>query len=312
LGRVFFVWAAVFNLFVVSVFWGFLVDVFDNDQSRRLFGFIAAGGTLGGIAGSAFTSALVVHVGRSYLLVASAVLLEVAVFSVRRLSKVSEGLSERRAPRETVVGGGVLSGFSHAFRSPYLANISVYMLLLAVLYTFLYFQQADIAQKSFTDRNSRTAFFAGIDLAVNVLTLGIQLLFTGRILKRLGVALTLTLLPALSVAGFLLLGAAPVLWTLVGVQVLRRAADFAVARPAREILFTVVPREDKYKAKSFIDTFVYRAGDQIGAWSYALMGSLGLAATGISFVAVLLSAAWLANGLWLGRRQEKLAQTIGS
>ena len=123
-------------------------------------------------------------------------------------------------------------------------------------------------------------------------------------------ALTLTLLPALSVAGFLLLGFAPVLWTLVGVQVLRRAADFAVARPAREILFTVVPREDKYKAKSFIDTFVYRAGDQIGAWSYALMGSLGLAAAGISFVAVLLSAAWLANGLWLGRRQEKLARTV--
>jgi AAA family ATP:ADP antiporter len=308
LGRVFFVWAAVFNLFVVSVFWGFLVDVFDNDQSRRLFGFIAAGGTLGGIAGSVLTAALVTHVGRSYLLLASAVLIEIAVFSVRRLSKVSEGLSERRATRETVVGGGVLSGFAHAFRSPYLVNISVYMLLLAVLYTFLYFQQADIAQKSFTDRNSRTAFFAGIDLAVNVLTLGIQLLFTGRILKRLGVALTLTLLPALSVAGFLLLGVAPVLWTLVGVQVLRRAADFAVARPAREILFTVVPREDKYKAKSFIDTFVYRAGDQIGAWSYALMGSLGLAAAGISFVAVLLSAGWLANGLWLGRRQEKLAR----
>ena len=308
-GRAFWVWAAVFNMFVVSVSWGFLVDVFNNDQSRRLFGFIAAGGTLGGIAGSTITAALVTHVGRSYLLVASALLLEAAVFSMHRLARISESLHERRAPRQEVVGGGVLSGLSHAFKSAYLVNISFYIFLLAVLYTYLYFQQADIVQKSISDRNARTAFFAGMDLAVNVLTLAIQFFLTGRILKRLGVALTLALLPALSVAAFLLLGAAPVLWTLVGVQVLRRAADYALSRPAREVLFTVVPREDKYKAKSFMDTFIYRAGDQIGAWSYALLGALGLAAAGISFVAAALSAAWLANGLWLGRRQEKLART---
>ncbi|MCC7173878.1 MAG: MFS transporter [Bryobacterales bacterium] len=306
-GRAFWVWAAVFNMFVVSVFWAFLVDVFDNDQARRLFGFIAAGGTLGGIAGSAITAALVMRVGRSYLLIASALLLEAAVFCVHRLAGVSAGLRERRAPRQAAVGGGVLSGLSRAFKSAYLANISLYILLLAVLYTYLYFQQADIAQKSFSDRNVRTAFFAGMDLAVNILTLAIQFLLTGRILKRLGLTPALVLLPAISVAGFLALGAAPVLWVLVIVQVLRRAADFAVSRPTREVLFTVVPREDKYKAKSFIDTFVYRAGDQIGAWSYALLGWFGLAAAGISFAAALLSALWLANGLWLGRRQEKLA-----
>jgi AAA family ATP:ADP antiporter len=182
--------------------------------------------------------------------------------------------------------------------------------LSAVLATFLYFEQADIAQRSFTDRALRAAFFANVDLAVNVLTLAAQFLLTSRILKRLGVAVTLTLLPALSVAGFLLLGFAPVLWAIVALQVARRAVDFAVARPTREILFTVVPREDKYKAKSFIDTFVYRAGDQIGAWAYALMGLAGLSAAGISFAAAPLSLLWLVNGLWLGRRQERMARGI--
>jgi ATP:ADP antiporter, AAA family len=309
-GRVFYIWAAVFNLFVVSVFWGFLADVFSSEQSRRLFGFIAAGGTIGGIVGSSLTSALVEHLGRSRLLLASAVLLEVAVFAVRRLSRISRALRERSGARgdDAAVGGGVLSGFAHAVRSPYLLNLTVYMLLFTILSTFLYFQQADIARHSFSDRSARTAFFANIDLAVNVLTLLIQLLLTGRIIKTLGVALTLTLLPALSVAGFVVLGVAPTLWAVITFQVLRRAGNFAVARPTRETCFTVLPREDKYKAKSFIDTFVYRAGDQIGAWVYAGMGLLGLGLAGISVAAVPIAVLWLINGLWLGRRNESLAR----
>ena len=309
-GRIFYIWAAVFNLFVVSVFWGFLADVFSSEQSRRLFGFIAAGGTIGGIAGSLLTSALVEHLGRTRLLLVSAVLLEVAVFSVRRLSGVAPGLRERSGARgeEAAVGGSVLSGFAHAVRSPYLLSLTVYMLLFTVLSTFLYFQQADIAKHSFANRAARTAFFARIDLAVNGLTLLIQLLLTGRIIKRLGVALTLTLLPALSVAGFAVLGFAPTVWAIITFQVLRRAGNFAVARPTRETCFTVVPREDKYKAKSFIDTFVYRAGDQIGAWVYAGMGFLGLGLVGISFAAVPIAVLWLVNGLWLGRRNESLAR----
>ncbi len=306
-GRAFWVWAAVFNLFVVSVFWGYLVDVFDSGQSRRLFGFIAAGGTLGGAAGSSLAALLATRAGRGWLLVASAVLLGAAVFSVRRLAGVAAGLRERRATREQSVGGGVWSGILHVFRSPYLAGVSLYVLLLAVLYTFLYFQQAEIAQKAFSDRDARTAFFAAMDLAANVLTLAVQILLTGRMLKKLGVAATLAAMPAISVAGFLALGFAPVLGVLVAVQVLRRAADFAVSRPAREILFTVAAREDKYKAKSFLDTFVYRAGDQLGAWGYAFLGWLGLAAAGISLVGAALSAAWLANGVWLGRRHVRLA-----
>jgi AAA family ATP:ADP antiporter len=308
-GRVFYVWAAVFNLFVVSVFWGFLADVFSSEQSRRLFGFIAAGGTIGGIAGSSLTSLLVEHLGRSPLLIVSIVLLEIAVFSVRQLAKISHGLRERRAERtdDGAVGGGVLSGFTHAIKSPYLLSIIAYMLLFTVLSTFLYFQQADIAKHSFTDRAARTAFFANVDLAVNTLTLVIQLFLTGRIIKALGVAVTLTLLPALSVAGFAVVGFAPTLWAIVIFQVVRRAGNFAVARPTRETCFTVLPREDKYKAKSFIDTFVYRAGDQIGAWSYAGMGLLGLGLAGISLAAVPIALIWLFNGLQLGRRNEKLA-----
>ena len=311
-GRAFYVWAAIFILFVVSVFWGFLVDVFTVEQSRRLFGFIAVGGSLGAIAGSFATSALVEQVGRSQLLLVSVALLEVAVWSVGRLARISQGLRQRSAPRpeDTAVGGGVLSGFAHATRSPYLLHLSLYMLLFTILSTFLYFQQADIANRSFTSRTARTAFFAKVDFAVNTLTLIIQLFLTGRLLRWLGVAVTLTLLPALSVVGFSVLGLAPTLWAVVVVQVLRRAGNFAVARPTRETCFAVVPREDKYKAKSFIDTFVYRAGDQIGAWSYAGLAFLGLGMAGISWVAVPVSLIWLVNGLWLGHRNEALASSV--
>ncbi len=306
-GRAFYIWGAIFNLFVVSVFWGFLADVFTSAQSRRLFGFIAAGGTIGGIVGSSLTSALAQHLSPSRLLLVSAVLLEVAVFSVRHLARISRSLRERSG-HDTPVGGGVLSGFAHAVRSPYLLNITFYMLLFTILSTFLYFQQADIAKKAFSDRAARTVFFANIDLAVNVLTLFIQLLLTARIIHRLGVALALTLLPALSAVGFVVVGLAPTLWPIVAFQVLRRAGNFGVARPTRETCFTVLPREDKYKAKSFIDTFVYRAGDQLGAWTYGGLALLGLGLAGISLAAVPISIVWLVNGLWLGRRNEVLAR----
>jgi AAA family ATP:ADP antiporter len=229
---------------------------------------------------------------------------------VRRLSGLSEALRSRPAARgdEVRIGGGALSGVTHAFRSPYLANIGLFILLYAVTSTFLYFQQAEIVRQSFADRTARTVFFARVDLVVNVLTLAAQLFVTRRMLQRLGVGLTLTALPLLSVFGFAALGLAPAIAVLVVYQALRRAGNFAIARPAREVLFTVVPREDKYKAKSFIDTVVYRAGDQVGAWSYALLAFLGLGLAGVSFVAVPLSVAWLLNGLWLGHKQEAMAR----
>ena len=309
IGRAFFIWASVFNLFVVSVFWAVMVDVFDTDQSKRLFGFIAAGATLGGIMGSSLTAAFAKDVPATYLLLVSALLLELAVFGVRRLSRLSDALRRRPAARvdEQPIGGSVLSGVIHAFKSPYLANLGVYILLFTITSTFLYFQQAEIARQSFADRGARTAFFARVDLWVNVLTLAAQLFLTGKVLRVIGVGFTLAMLPALSVIGFSGLALAPIMTVLVIYQVLRRAGNFAFARPTREVLFTVVAREDKYKAKSFIDTVIYRTGDQLGAWAYAGLGFAGLGMTGISVVAVPLSLVWLFNSVWLGRTQERLA-----
>ncbi|MCU0255654.1 MAG: hypothetical protein MUF60_02830, partial [Vicinamibacterales bacterium] len=281
---------------------------FDQDQSQRLFGFIAAGATIGSISGSTLTAGLVSAVGTGPLLVVSALLLEVAVRSMRKLTDASSSQSARQAIRDReLIGGHALAGLTHALKSPYLLAISGYMLLFTILSTFLYFQQASIASQAFTDRAARTQFFAQVDLAVNVLTLGIQLFVTGRLMKALGVAMTLTLLPLLTVAGFVWLALAPTVAAIVAFQVVRRAGNFAVARPTREVLFTLVSREDKYKAKSFIDTFVYRAGDQIGAWSYAGMAAIGLGVAGVAWAAVPLSLAWVATGWWVGRRHQRAA-----
>ncbi len=186
------------------------------------------------------------------------------------------------------------------------------MLLHSITSTLVYFQQADIAGQAFTDRGARTAFFAQLDIAVNVLTVVMQIFLTGRLLKWLGVGATLALLPIVSLAGFVAMAAAPSLALLAAFQVARRAVNYAVSRPAREVLFTVLPREDKYKAKAFTDTFVYRAGDQVGAWTYPALRWLGLGIAGISWVAAPLAAVWVALSLWLGRRQATRAQAAGS
>jgi AAA family ATP:ADP antiporter len=310
-GRVFFIWTSVFNLFVVSVFWGFMVDVFNNDQSKRLFGFIAAAATVGGMLGALLTASAVRTFGVSFLLLAAALLLELAVFSVHRLARVSRAMYtvQARPAREenAVVGGGVFAGLTNVLRSPYLLNICLYMFLYTILSTFLYFQQAAIVDRSFTDRAARTAFFAEVDLAVNMLTVGAQFFLTGAVMRRIGVAMTLTLVPALTVFGFAWLALVPSVVVAVVFIVLRRAGNFAFARPSREVLFTVVSREDKYKSKSFIDTVVYRFGDQTGAWSAGALTWLNFGISGIAWAAVPLAAIWVVNGWWLGRRQEARA-----
>jgi AAA family ATP:ADP antiporter len=309
-GRIFFIWVSVYNLFVVSVFWQLNVDLFSPEQGRRLFGFIAAGATTGAIVGSAVTASFVRYAPPSLLLIAAAGLLEVAVFSVGRLAGLSPTLRRRPAQAahdERPIGGSVIAGITHAVRSGYLVNVSVFILLFAITSTFLYFQQAAIVSHNFTDRGAQTAFFATIDLGVNVLTLVIQLLFTGRIVLWLGVALALALLPAMTVVGFGVLAYLPSTGAIALFQIVRRAGDYAIARPTREVLFTVVPREDRYKAKGFIDTFVYRLGDQVGAWSVALLREAGAGIAAIAAIAF--AALWLLNALWLGRRQEVLEAT---
>ena len=307
-GRIFFVWVSVFNLFVVSVFWQMNVDVFTPEQGKRLFGVIAAGATVGAIVGSSVTAILARHVPPMLLLIGSAVVLEIAVFSVGRLSRLSAALSRRPgASAEAPIGGSVFAGVTRAVGSPYLLNVSVFLLLFAITSTFLYFEQAAIVSRSFRDRGAQTAFFATVDLLVNVLTLGIQLFLTGRIVLLLGLALPLALLPALTIVGFGVLALVPTVMAVAVFQVVRRAADYAIARPAREVLYTVVPREDRYKAKSLIDTVVYRTGDQVGAWSVTLLRVAGLGPAHVSLVVIPVAAVWLVNALWLGRRQERLA-----
>jgi len=309
-GRIFFIWASVYNLFVVSVFWQLNVDLFSPEQGKRLFGFIAAGATIGAIVGSAVTASLARYVSPTMLMVGAALLLEVAVFSVGRLARLSPVLHHRPGDQaaasadEKPVGGSVLAGITHAFRSPYLLAVSAFLLLYAVTSTFVYFQQAAIVSHSFTDRGAQTSFFASIDLGVNSLALLFQLFFTGRLIVLLGVALALALLPALTMLGFAALALTPSLGVIAAFQIIRRAADYAIARPTREVIYTVVSREDRYKTKGFIDTFVYRLGDQVGAWAMAPLNGVGARAA--SLVAIAVAALWLLNALWLGRRQQSL------
>jgi len=310
--RAFFIWASVFNLFVVSVFWSFMADIFDNEQARRLFGFIAAGGTSGAICGPLIAGALVLPVGPTNLLPVSAILLGVAVLCIDRLSawRSRQGSAETsQAAAEQAIGGSVYAGIRLVLRSPYLLGICVLMLLFTTLATFLYFQQAQIVRASFSDPAQRTAVFAGIDLAVNSLTLVFQVLLTGRLVKWLGLGWTLALVPLLLGAGFLVLGQAPVLAVLVVVQVLRRAGNYAIMRPAREMLYVVLGREEKYKAKNFIDTVVYRGGDAVSAWAYAGLRAMGLSLSTIAFIAAPLAVVWAGVAYRLGRAQTRLAQT---
>jgi AAA family ATP:ADP antiporter len=308
-GRIFFIWVSVFNLFLVSVFWQMNVDLFSPEQGKRLFGLIAAGATIGAIVGSSVTATLARHVSPMFLLLGAAILLEVAVFAVGRLSRLSPALHRQPATHgpEAPIGGSVFAGITHAFGSRYLVNVSLFLLLFAITSTFLYFQQLDIVRRSIGDRGAQTAFFATVDLLVNVLTLLVQLFLTGRIVMSLGVALTLGILPVFTVIGFGALALSPTIAVVAVFQVSRRAADYAITRPTREVLFTVIPREDRYKAKSFIDTVVYRTGDQVGIWSAALLRMLGLSTAGVALVAIPIAALWLLNALWLGRRQDLLA-----
>lgn len=311
IARAFFIWSSVFNLFVVSVFWSFMTDLYSDSQSRRLFGFIAAGGTLGALTGPALTALLVQSVGARNLLLLSALFLSLAIVCIARLSRWSNSRTTVSEPQDNEkIGGSVWSGVTLVLRSPYLLGICILMLLFTTLATFLYFMQAQIIRDAFEDSAQRTAVFASIDFAVNALTLITQLFLTSRLIKWFGLAVVLAVIPLLLAIGFSILGLAPVLAVLLTVQVIRRAGNYAVMRPAREMLYVVLSREKKYKAKNFIDTFVYRSGDAISAWVYAGMRSLGLGLSSIAFVAVPLALLWAWVAFGLGRQQTRFAQNL--
>jgi AAA family ATP:ADP antiporter len=304
LAPIFFIWVSVFNLFATTMFWSFMADVFAPEQGKRLFGFIAVGGSIGGIVGGFVTSSLAGKLSTGLFLLITAVMLEVAAQCVHRFPA---DFRTHDKQSEEPIGGKFWEGATHIARSPYLLGLAAFLIIYTITNTWAYFQQSDLAGHQLHDRAARTSFLANIDIAVNTITVMIQVFLTGRLMKWFGVGITLVLMPLLSAIGFAAIGFAPILTVLATFQILRRATGFALLRPAREVLFTVLLREDKYKAKSLIDTFGYRLGDITGAWSYPLMQWLGLGLVGISWVAVPFAAIWCGLSIWLGRKQRQLA-----
>ena len=320
--QVFFVWISVFNLFAVSVFWSFMADLYGAEQGKRLFGFIAAGGSAGALLGPIIAASLAVPVGRANLLIFAAVLLECAVFCAMRLeaaAAVFKAASASAVAKPGVVagaqnglGGSWIAGILMILRSPYLAGIAAWVALLSLAGTFLYFQQANIVAALTDDPNRRTAIFAQIDLAVSLLTIVVQFLATGKLIKRFGAGPATAFLPFVFAAGFIALWATPMLWVVIAFQAVQRAANFALSNPAREVLFTVVERAEKYKAKNVIDNVVFRGSDAVSGWLFTALRGSGLELGTISLLAVPATAGWLLLSLALGRVHERRAGTPAS
>jgi AAA family ATP:ADP antiporter len=323
--RVFFVWISVFNLFAVSVFWSFMADIFASGQGKRLFGFIAAGGSAGALLGPAVTVWLAVPLGPVNLLIVAAVLLELAVLCAHRLELAAPLLTAiapdtepaaAAAParhdlleqKDAAVGGGWLDGIAMVLRSPYLGGIALWVSLLSLAGTFLYFEQARIVAAASDDPAVRTRIFASIDLAVGILTIAVQFLATGRLITRFGVGAAAAFLPVIFAIGFLALAVAPMLPVVIAFQAIQRTANFAISNPAREVLFTVLKREEKYKAKNVIDIVVFRGADALSGWLFALLVGAGLALPMISLATVPLAAAWAGLAVVLGRAHERRAR----
>lgn len=304
-GRAYFVWAAVYNLLVVTVAWQLMADVWRKEQGERVFGLIAAGGSVGGLLGPALTFLLVPRLGAAALVLVAAVFLEGAIACARGLLRsirtgpeghVHKSMEEEARP----LGGGALAAFGLVARSPRLRGITLWMVLLTTTATFAYFEQARIVKAAIADRGERTALFAAADFAVNLISALLQGLAVGRVIPKIGVGWTLALLPLLTLVGFLALAAMPTLAVLIGFQVVRRAADFSLAKPSREVLFTLAGREARYKAKQLIDTAVYRGGDVAAGWLYSGLAALGLGGSALAGVAALLCAPWAALSRRLG------------
>jgi ATP:ADP antiporter, AAA family len=304
--RVFFVWVSVFNLFAVTVFWSFMADLFTAEQGKRLFGFIGAGGTAGALLGPVITIALAAPLGRINLLIAAAVLLELVVFCVYRLERAACADAGTR-PEPQRLGGNAFAALPELMRSPYLAGVALWVSLLSFGATIVYLEQANIVSAAVHDRDTQTRIFAGIDLAVNLLSLATQIFATGQVLKRLGTGIAAGALPAVYVVGFAALALAPTLTVVLTLQVAQRWMNFAIANPARQVFFTVIAREEKYKAKNLIDVVIYRGSDALYGWVFDSLQALGLKLGAIALAALPVAAGWLVVSAVLGRAQERRA-----
>jgi AAA family ATP:ADP antiporter len=331
-GQVFYVWFSVFNLFATMVFWALMADRFTLEQGKRFFGLIAVGGTLGAIAGPWLASRLAAPLGTPALLLVSAGFLGAGLAAAWGIARARPQPLAPTAgttapgevvPREVVpgaaatvvdarapIGGSAWAGVRAVFASRYLLGMAAYVVILAVMATFLYFTRLQMVAGLGDDLDLRTTMFARIDLITQVATLLLQALVAGRLMQRVGVPVTLALLPLTTALGFVGLALVGSLAALVAFEAVFRAVQRALMRPARETLFTVLRREDKYKAKAFIDTFVYRGGDVVGAQLEGVLGRLGMGLAALASVAVPLALLWAALALWLGRTQQRMAAAV--
>ena len=322
IARTYFVWVSVFNLFVVAAFWSLMADVFSREQAGRLFGFIWAGASTGGLIGPLIDRKLAVPIGAINLLPLSAGLLLVSLLFMALVIRwqrrqaaqqpaaaVQDGVAAQRA--DGAVGGGMFAAFVQVARSPYLLGIAAFVLLMTWVSTFLYLEQQAFVARAFSNADERTRFFAGIDFYVQAASLTIQFLLFGRLFKWFGMRALLASVPLIMTVGYALFALAPVFMVLVLVYAVRRVTDYAITRPCRDSLFTVVSREEKYQAKSLIDTFAYRGGDALSGSLYkGLTGGFGAGPTAIGWLGAGISAVWTVLALALGRAFQQRGRSV--
>ena len=315
-GQVFYVWFSVFNLFATMVFWALLADRFSSDQGKRLFALIAVGGTLGAIFGPWLASRLAEPLGTASLLLVAAGFLLLAIGLAWALvhlrpDRIAADASPTVAvaQEEQRIGGSAWAGLRAVFASPYLMGIAGYVLTMTVVATFIYFTRLQMVAAAESDLDARTGLLGNIDMWTQIAVLLLQLTLTGQIIRRFGLAFALAALPVATALGFVGLAIYGSFAMLILLEAMNKAVQRGLTRPAREALFTVIGREEKYKAKAFIDTFVYRAGDVVGAQVEGALGRIGLALGGLATVVVPLALFWAMLGLWLGRQQYRRAAT---
>jgi AAA family ATP:ADP antiporter len=314
LGRVFFVWVSVFNLFVVSVFWSFMADIYTREQGRRLFGFITSGGSIGALLGGLVTSRMVVDIGFQNLFPISAAMLLIAVFCISRLKDwvhhEHEDEIEQTVESDKPLGGSPFAGITHVLASKYFLGIAVSSVIASLLGTALYMFAAELVNEAITSADERTRFFSNMNNWQNLLALLIQMFAVRQVVTRFGIGRSLVLFPIVTIIGFAVLALDPTLMAVAVLTVVRRALGFGFTKPSTDMLYSVVTPEEKYKAKNFIDTAIYRGGDVVGTWTIRLMSVLGMGMAAISTVMLPFAALSAAIALWLGREYKRQAKQL--
>ena len=312
LARTFFVWVSVFNLFVVSVFWSFMADIYTREQGRRLFGLITAGGSIGALIGALVTSyMLATDNGFQSLFPFAAILLTAALFCISRLRRLvsTQNVVKGSAKKGKPLGGSPFAGITHMMSSPYFIGIAFSSVVASLLGTALYMFTADLLGQSGLDPNERTLFFSNINVVTNAIALVCQLFVVRHVVNRLGIGVSLALMPVVSIVGFAILALDPTLVALAVLTIARRGLGFGVMKPSTDMLYSAVTPEEKYKTKNFIDTAIYRGGDLVGTWTIrGLTSGLGMGLSSVLWIMVPFAAIWSVVAIWLGRDYRRRAK----